>query len=92
MSLKTITKRLERLERKWDPPKYKPVEKIPFIPTEKEIDEFIAGCGKKTATTFNCSKKPVYDLEKLTSSNGLMLTSNVEQCLLHLKRTASPGS
>ena len=45
------------LERKWDPPKYKPVEKIPFIPTEKEIDEFIAGCGRKTAAYLQLLKE-----------------------------------
>jgi integrase len=30
---------------KWDPPRYRRVEKIPFIPTEREIDDFIAGCS-----------------------------------------------
>jgi integrase len=33
----------------WDPPRYKVVQKLPFIPTEKEIDALIAGCGKKTS-------------------------------------------
>ncbi len=30
---------------KWDPPKYRRVEKLPFIPTEAEIDQLIAGCA-----------------------------------------------
>ncbi|MGQ9744331.1 MAG: tyrosine-type recombinase/integrase, partial [Candidatus Bathycorpusculaceae bacterium] len=30
---------------KWDPPRYRRVEKLPFIPTEREIDDFIAGCS-----------------------------------------------
>jgi len=30
---------------KWEPPKYRRVETLPFIPTEREIDDFIAGCS-----------------------------------------------
>ena len=31
----------------WNKPHYKPRSKIPFIPTEKELDQLIHGCGKK---------------------------------------------
>ena len=42
----------------WKPPKYKCIQKIPeFIPTEKEIDQLIAGCGKKTATVLQTLKE-----------------------------------
>jgi integrase len=34
----------------WEPPRIQAPQKLPFIPTEKEIDELIAGCGRKTAT------------------------------------------
>jgi integrase/recombinase XerD len=34
----------------WEPPRTRVQEKLPFIPTEAEIDQLIAGCGKKTAT------------------------------------------
>lgn len=34
-------------EKTWNPPKYRRLVKIPFIPTEKEIDQLIAGCSKK---------------------------------------------
>ena len=30
----------------WQPPKYKPAEKIPFVPTEADIDQLIAGSGR----------------------------------------------
>ena len=30
---------------KWDPPKYRRIEKLPFIPTEEELNQFIAGCA-----------------------------------------------
>ena len=33
----------------WNPPKYKNVKKLPFIPTEQEIDSLIAGSNRKTA-------------------------------------------
>jgi integrase len=34
----------------WNPPRYKAVEKLPFIPTESEIDYLIASLGNKTGT------------------------------------------
>jgi integrase len=34
----------------WQPPKTRAERKLPFIPTEKELDQLIAGCGRKTAT------------------------------------------
>ena len=34
----------------WSPPRYKAVEKLPFIPTESEIDYLIACLGNKTGT------------------------------------------
>lgn len=36
---------LTMLGRSWNPPRYKRVPKLPFIPLEKEIDQFIAGCS-----------------------------------------------
>jgi integrase len=44
--------------RTWKPPKYRGAQSIPeFIPTEKEIDALIAGCGKKTATILQTLKE-----------------------------------
>jgi integrase len=37
-------------EIKWQPPKTRVERKLPYIPTEEEISQLIAGCGKKTAT------------------------------------------
>jgi len=42
---------------KWDPPKYSRIERIPFIPTEQEIDQLIAGCGEKTAALLQALKE-----------------------------------
>jgi len=42
---------------KWDPPIYKPVRKLPFIPTEQEIDSLIAGCNRKTSAFLQLLKE-----------------------------------
>jgi integrase len=34
----------------WEKPKTRVERKLPFIPTEEEINQLIAACGKKTAT------------------------------------------
>jgi len=41
----------------WEKPKCKVTRKIPFIPTEQELDNLIAGCGKKTATFLQLLKE-----------------------------------
>jgi integrase len=41
----------------WDKPKCKVTRAIPFIPTEQELDDLIAGCGKKTATFLQLLKE-----------------------------------
>jgi integrase len=42
---------------KWDPPRYRRIEKLPFIPAEQEIDQLIAACGEKTATFLQLMKE-----------------------------------
>ena len=42
---------------KWDPPKYKRIDKLPFIPTEQELDALIAGCGRKMAAFLQLLKE-----------------------------------
>jgi len=41
----------------WNPPKYKRIHKIPFIPTETELDQLIAACGQRTATFLQLLKE-----------------------------------
>ena len=41
----------------WTPPKIRVSAKIPNIPLEKDIDELIASCGKKTATLLQLLKE-----------------------------------
>jgi integrase len=41
----------------WTPPIYRRVRKLPFIPTEAEIDQLIAGCSNKMATYLQMLKE-----------------------------------
>ncbi len=41
----------------WTRPRYKQQSKLPFIPTEKEIDQLIASCGPKTGTLLQTLKE-----------------------------------
>ena len=41
----------------WTPPKYKPTQKLPFIPTEEEINQLIAGCSRQMATFLQLLKE-----------------------------------
>jgi len=41
----------------WDKPKYTIEQKIPFIPTEQELDALIAGSGKKLAAFLRLLKE-----------------------------------
>jgi len=46
------------LQIQWTPPKYQQTEKIPFIPTEEEIDQLITACtNRKTATLLQTLKE-----------------------------------
>jgi len=42
---------------KWEPPRYQRVRRIPFIPTETEIDQLIAGCSKRMGTFLQLLKE-----------------------------------
>ncbi len=41
----------------FNPPHYRPVDKLPFIPLEAEIDALISGCGTKTACLLQLLKE-----------------------------------
>jgi integrase/DNA-directed RNA polymerase subunit M/transcription elongation factor TFIIS len=48
---------LKMMGGKWDPPRYEGIRKIPFIPTEAEIDQLIAGCSKRLAAFLQLLKE-----------------------------------
>ncbi len=41
----------------WNPPTYTPIEKLPFVPKETEIDQIIAGCSHRIATFLQLIKE-----------------------------------
>ena len=41
----------------WNPPLYKRVERLPWIPTEREIDQLIAGCSRRIGTFLQMLKE-----------------------------------
>jgi integrase/recombinase XerD len=53
----TYTTFLTFQDKTWKAPKYKKIDKLPFIPTEQEIDLLIAHCGKTTSTVLQFLKE-----------------------------------
>ena len=41
----------------WKPPQYRRIRRLPFIPTETEIDQLIAGCSHRNATFLQLLKE-----------------------------------
>ena len=48
---------VEMLGIKWEPPNYRQIRELPFIPLERELDALIAGCGKKAAASLQLLKE-----------------------------------
>ncbi len=57
IAVETYTLFLKMQGQTWSPPRYKPVNKLPFIPTEDELNNLIAGCNRKTATFLQLLKE-----------------------------------
>ena len=49
-AIATYTLFLKMYRQTWEPPRCKVSRKLPYIPTEKEIDSLIVGCGPKLGT------------------------------------------
>jgi len=57
VAAKAYTKFLEKIGLKWQKPIYEAPRKLPFIPTEKELDDLIAGTTSKTSTFLQLLKE-----------------------------------
>jgi len=44
-------------EAMWDPPRYRRLDTIPYVPTENEIDQLIAGCSRKISVFLQLLKE-----------------------------------
>jgi integrase len=47
----------EMLGFKWEPPRYRHVKGLPFIPLESELDALISGCSRKVAASLQLLKE-----------------------------------
>jgi integrase len=56
-AIKAYTGFLHMTGGKWQPPRYRDVRKLPFIPSEAEVDQLIAGCSKKVSTFLQLMKE-----------------------------------
>lgn len=63
----TYTCFLEKEGMTWDPPRYKRQEKIPFIPSEAELNQLIGACGKVLGTFLHGLKETGADPGELAS-------------------------
>jgi integrase len=52
--------------RKWNPPRYTSNAKLPFIPTEEEIDALISGSAKTISTALQTLKETAMRIGELT--------------------------
>jgi integrase len=41
----------------WNPPRYQRIDKLPFIPTEHEVNQLISGCGQKISVFLKILKE-----------------------------------
>ncbi|MEM2255139.1 MAG: WHIM1 domain-containing protein [Candidatus Bathyarchaeia archaeon] len=64
-AVNAYTSFLSMLGKTWNPPRYRRVEKLPFIPLESEIDMLIAGCSHKVGTFLQLLKETGLDQAKL---------------------------
>ncbi|MEM3880906.1 MAG: tyrosine-type recombinase/integrase [Candidatus Bathyarchaeia archaeon] len=56
-AVETYTSLLKMQGKTWNPPLYKRERKLPFIPTEIELDQLIAGCSRTIATYLQLLKE-----------------------------------
>ncbi len=86
----TYTEFLKTLNPKvtWEKPRYKPEERLPFIPTEAEIDQLIASCGERTSTLLQTLKETGMRIGEATMLKWINL--NTQQKTLNV--TPEKGS
>ena len=57
IAVDAYTSFLQMQNLKWDPPIFNRIRKLPFIPTENEIDQLIGGCNRRMATFLQLLKE-----------------------------------
>jgi len=86
------TRFLDFLGKTWKPPKYDFVEKLPeFLPTEIELDQLIAGCGRRTSALLQLIKETGMRLGECLRLTWICI--NVDKriiTLTHAEKRSSP--
>ncbi len=66
------------LKIKWDRPKYKQEETLPFVPEESELDQLIAACrGKRMAAFLQCLKETYADPGEVLGLRWIDISGNI---------------
>jgi integrase len=86
----TYTLFLKTQGMKWDPPMCKVTRKLPFIPTERELDDLIAGCGKKTTAFLQLLKETA--MRKGEASSLKLEAVDLQRRILTLNNPAKRGT
>jgi len=71
----------------WKKPRYRPAEKLPLIPTEKNVDQLIYGAGKKMGTLLLLLKETAMRIgealklewSNIDSENSRVILNNPEK-------------
>jgi len=79
---------MEELE--WKRPKYRQPESFPFIPTEAELDQLIASCGKKVGTFLQRLKDTGADPGELATLTWIEVNKETRTVNIHPVKGHNP--
>ena len=74
----------------WEPPIYKPIQEIPFIPTEEEIDQLIAGVGPVMAALLQLIKETAIRIGEATKIRWVDLDSKQRTIRVRAEKGSNP--
>ncbi len=86
----TYTAYLRHTEKTWNPPHYTVTERLPFIPTEEEIDVLIAGSGKVLSAVLQTLKETGMRIGELTLLTPLNLDTERKALAVAPEKGSNP--
>jgi integrase len=86
----TYTTYLKFLGKTWNPPRYMATQKLPFIPTEQEIDLLIAGTGKILSAILQTLKETGIRIGELTQLTPLDLDTERKTLSITPEKGSNP--
>jgi integrase len=89
LAVAAYTAFLKKYGARWEAPTYKATRKLPFIPTEKEIDALIPSCGRKMTAFLQLVKETAV---RAGEANGLLwMDVDLERRIVTLNRSEKGG-